>query len=208
MPPEAPANHVQPPGWGPSPAPGPSLQERPTCQRRVHQRGRRSHYSSDEIIMTGAPRPHHRNIYCIIYSSGPLVQGERTHINFQAGPSLLTRSCLLLKAEVPARFLSSFFSLLLLFFSASIRAPRPRRSALTTYSRPHLYLFHLLFSCFHTTGAAPFLGFFFCFFPGADGDGAFLEEGRGAARCEEGLCPDGDKAARLRRRRRQHKGPH
>lgn len=75
-----------------------------------------------------------------------------------------------------ARFLSSFFSLLLLFFSASIRAPRPRRSALTTYSRPHLYLFHLLFFCFHTTGAALFL------FSGVNGGGAFLEEGRGAER--------------------------
>lgn len=49
--------------------------------------------------MTGALRPHHRNIYCIIYSASPLVQGERTHINLQARP--LGSSLRLLFAREP-----------------------------------------------------------------------------------------------------------
>lgn len=92
--------------------------------------------------MTGAPRPHHRNIYCIINSAGPLVQGGE-HINFHTRPSLLTRSCLLLKAAAPSRFLSLCFSFFCCFFQ---RPSGPR--GLDTSSRPHLYLFHLSFRCF------------------------------------------------------------
>lgn len=103
---------------GPPLASGPWFHKRPTCQCRVHQEGRRSHYSYNEIIMNGAPRPHHRNIYCIIYSASPLVQGERTHINFQARSSPPhSSSCLLLKAEVPARSRSRFHSF---FFFRSV----------------------------------------------------------------------------------------
>lgn len=100
---------------------GSRFHEGATWQRRVHGAGRRSHYSYNEIIMTGALRPHHRNIYCIIYSASPLVQGERTHINLQARP--LGSSLRLLFAREPtllfALFLSgSFFPpyLLLTFF--------------------------------------------------------------------------------------------
>lgn len=159
---------------GPPLASGPWFLQRPTCQRRVHREGRRSHYSYNEIIMNGAPRPHHRNIYCIIYSAGPLVQGERTHINFQPRSSPPhSSSCLLLKAEVPlarslALFLSfllffSFFLLCCFFFrdaarGASTGAPRPSRSGLPAVDAPHLpsSLFFYLLSCFSL--------FFCCFF--------------------------------------------
>lgn len=98
-------------------ASGPWFLERPTCQHREHREGRRSHYSYNEIIMNGAPRPHHSNIYCIIYSASPLVQGERTHINFQPRSSPPhSSSCLLLKAGVPALSLSFFRSLFSFYF--------------------------------------------------------------------------------------------
>jgi len=71
--------------------------------------------------MNAAPRPHHRNISCIIYSAGPLVQGERTHINFQPRSSPPhSCSCLLLKAEALARSLSFFLS----FFPSLFFLPR------------------------------------------------------------------------------------
>lgn len=92
---------------------GPGFLERPTCQDRVHWEGQCSHYSYNEIIMNGAPRPHHRNIYCIIYSASPLIQGERTHINFQPCSSPLhSSSCLLLKAEALACLHSFIFAFL------------------------------------------------------------------------------------------------
>lgn len=111
MSPEDPANQVQPP------APGPGLQERRTCQRQVHQQGRRSHYSCDEIIMTGAPRPHHRNICCIIYLSGPLVQGENTYK--LPGWSVSPHSLLFAAQSRGARSLSLllFFPPFVVFFS-------------------------------------------------------------------------------------------
>lgn len=77
--------------------------------------------------MNGAPRPHHRNIYCIIYSASPLVQGERTHINFQPHSSPPhSSSCLLLKAEVPARSLPFFHSFFFFFRSFSLLFFLPR----------------------------------------------------------------------------------
>lgn len=87
----------------------------------------RSHYSYNEIIMNGAQRPHHKNIYCIIYSASPLVQGERTHINFQPRSSPPhSGSCLLLKAEAHVFFHSfsfvAFFSPLDVAQRASIWA--------------------------------------------------------------------------------------
>lgn len=112
---------------GPPLASEPWFLERPTCQRRAHQEGQHSHYSYNEIIMNAALRPHHRNIYCIIYSASPLVQGERTHINFQPCSSPPhSSSCLLLKAEVLARLLSlsfflSFVVLFPCFFSSEMR---------------------------------------------------------------------------------------
>lgn len=110
---------------GPPLASGPWFLERPTCQRRAHREGQHSHYSYNEIIMNAAPRPHHRNIYCIIYSASPLVQGERTHINFQARSSPPhSSSCLLLKAEVHARSLSFFHSFFFLSFSLLFFLPR------------------------------------------------------------------------------------
>lgn len=162
--------------------------------------------------MTGAPRPHHRNIYCIIYSSGPLVQGERTHINFQAGPSLLTRSCLLLKAEVPLAFSPSFFPPFVVFFSvhqgpeASTLRPDNLQPPSSLFIPP---VFCFFLSCFHTTGAAP----------GFPEDrrreptglqrrrSAFLEEGRGAElRALRGNFDRArTKGATLQR---LHKGPH
>lgn len=90
------------------------------AERRARQPGRRSHYRSDEIIMTGAPRPHHRNIYCIIYSSGPLVQGRTYKLQTLRLCSLapVCRS----KQRRPRAFYPSFF-LLLLFFSSVHRGP-------------------------------------------------------------------------------------
>lgn len=87
---------------------GSRFQEGATWQRWVHGAGRRSHYSYNEIIMTGALRPHHRNIYCIIYSASPLVQGERTHINLQARP--LGSSLRLLFAREPTLLFALFLS--------------------------------------------------------------------------------------------------
>lgn len=102
---------------GPPHASEPWFLERPTCLRRAHQEGQHSHYSYNEIIMNATPRPHHRNIYCIIYSASPLVQGERTH---KLPASLLSSSLKLLFAAQSrgARSLAlllSFFVLLFFF---------------------------------------------------------------------------------------------
>lgn len=78
---------------------------------RAHRENQSSHYSYNEIIMNGAQRPHHKNIYCIIYSASPLVQGERTHINLQPCCSPPhSGSCLPLKAEAHSCLHSSFHS--------------------------------------------------------------------------------------------------
>lgn len=132
----------------------------------VLREGRRSHYSYNEIIMNGAPRPHHRNIYCIIYSASPLVQGERTHINFQPRSSPPhSSSCLLLKAEVPARSLSFFHSFFFSFFffvvfSSEMRhrehpsgpwglnTVRPASCGRSTLALIFIFLFALVFLCF------------------------------------------------------------
>lgn len=95
------------------------LLQRPTCYGRVHREGQSSHYSYNEIIMNGVQRPHHKNIYCIIYSVSPLVQGERTHINLQPCFSPPHSSCcLLLKAEAHSGSVSSFHSVF--FFVLSL----------------------------------------------------------------------------------------
>lgn len=122
---------------------GSRFQEGATWQQRVHGAGRRSHYSYNEIIMTGALRPHHRNIYCIIYSVSPLVQGERTHINLQARRSAPHFGCCLLRSRLssslsfipssPPPLPSSYVLwcflcvLLLLFFFSSYLPSKPRR---------------------------------------------------------------------------------
>lgn len=124
--------------------------ERPTCLCTVHWEGQCSHYSYNEIIMNGAPRPHHRNIYCIIYSASPLVQGERTHINFQSHSSPPhSGSCLLLKAQAPARLLFHSFVLFLCFIFWDGQREHPLGpwglntacSASCECSGPHLYFF-------------------------------------------------------------------
>lgn len=124
--------------------------------------------------MNGAPRPHHRNIYCIIYSASPLVQGERTHINFQPHSSPPhSSSCLLLKAEVPARSLPFFHSFFFFFRSFSLLFFLPRcgtgsihrgPEALTQSGLPAvddlhspLSLFFYLLTCFSVF-------FLFCYF--------------------------------------------
>lgn len=83
--------------------------------------------------MTGAPRAPDRSIYCIIYSA-PRVQAE--HINFTSRPSLLTRSCLLLKAPAPSRFLSLFFPPFVVFSSVhrGPGAPTPSAALIFIYS--------------------------------------------------------------------------
>lgn len=153
---------------------GSRFQEGATWQRRVHGAGRRSHYSYNEIIMTGALRPHHRNIYCIIYSASPLVQGERTHINLQARRSAPHSSCCLLRSRLSS--LLSFFPLLfpsffiysLLFFVClvfvvlffflvafqaaaqgwSICTTGPQHSCGRTLPAPSIFYFFFIISCF------------------------------------------------------------
>lgn len=69
--------------------------------------GRRSHYSYNEIIMTAAQRPHHRNIYCIIYSAVPWFRGENTYkLRLLSSPP----HSLPFAAQSTARSLSSFHS--------------------------------------------------------------------------------------------------
>lgn len=127
---------------------GSRFQEGATWQRRVHGAGRRSHYSYNEIIMTGALRPHHRNIYCIIYSVSPLVQGERTHINLQARRSAPHSGCCLLRSRLASSLSffpylfssSSFFQYSLVFFVCLVVVglfilPSPSRGA----GRVHLH---------------------------------------------------------------------
>lgn len=104
-----------------------------TWQRRVHGAGRRSHYSYNEIIMTGALRPHHRNIYCIIYSASPLVQGERTHINSQARRSPPHSGCCLLGSRLASS----------LAFFPSLFSPRPSSGILCVF-----FLFCCCCCCF------------------------------------------------------------
>lgn len=89
-----------------------------------------SHYSYNEIIMNGAQRPHHKNIYCIIYSAGPLVQGERTHKNLQPccspphSASCSKQSCTPSFSLSFSVFLFSLFVLLLVAQRASAESPR------------------------------------------------------------------------------------
>lgn len=106
--------------------------------------------------MTGAQRPHHRNIYCIIYSASPLVQGERTHINFQPRSSPPhSRSCLLRCSLARSLSFIPFFILCCFFFrdaaqGASTGALRPFQSSLAAEDAPFLpsSLFFHLISCF------------------------------------------------------------
>lgn len=105
--------------------------------------------------MNGAPRPHHRNIYCIIYSAGPQVQGERTHINFLA-PLLLTQApvCCSKQRRPLALLLLFFRSFSLLHFlparGASIGTPRPshRPAPAADAVDALIFIFLLALSCF------------------------------------------------------------
>lgn len=110
--------------------------------------------------MNGAPRPHHRNIYCIIYPANPLVQGERTHINFQShsSPPSCSKQRLLL---VRSFFHSYFFHSFLVVFPSEtwhrdyrigprgLNAVGPA-SCGGAFTFPHLYLLfvHLCFALF------------------------------------------------------------
>lgn len=85
--------------------PGPGSASRPGFSEASG--GRRSHYSYNEIIMTAAQRPHHRNIYCIIYSAVPWFRGENTYkLRLLSSPP----HSLPFAAQSRARSLSSFHS--------------------------------------------------------------------------------------------------